>query len=175
MLVGSGGHDVGWVAEDQCHINKSQHASCRVLTSLPSVNRWSRGQNSICSSAYPCWQSHIQESAYVSGSTFISPLMVPSSISSSFREVVSIVSAFFAPSHPLDVPGCLPLFPPLVSSSRGKFMSFVLGTPPPDLDTQEIGHSLVVDQVEESIISDSYSDRHSSTADSGTMWSKQTA
>ena len=51
----------------------------------------------------------------------------------------------------------------------------MLGTPPPNLDTQEIGHSLVVDQDEESILSDRYSDHHSSTVDGGAMWSKQTA
>ena len=73
--------------------------------------------------------------------------------------------------NPLDAPGCLPVFLPLVSSSWGKV---TLGAPPPDLDTQEIGHSLAVDQDEESVLSDSYSDRHSGTADSGTMWSKQT-
>ena len=76
--------------------------------------------------------------------------------------------------NPPDVPGCLPLFPPLVSSSQGKVVSAMLGMPPPDLDTQEIGHSLVIDQDEESVLSDSYSDRHSSTVDSSTMWGKQT-
>ena len=71
---------LGWVGmmlegwqKDQCHVNKSQHASCQVLTSLPSINRWSKGQNSICSSAYPRWQSRIQASVYLSGSMFISP------------------------------------------------------------------------------------------------------
>ena len=56
----------------------------------------------------------------------------------------------------------------------GKVVSATLGAPPPNLDTQEIGHSLAVDQDEESILSDSYSDHHSSTVDSGTMQSKQT-
>ena len=46
--------------------------------------------------------------------------------------------------------------------------------PPPNLDTQEIRYSLAVDQDEESVLSDSYSDRHSSTVDRSTMWSKQT-
>ena len=77
--------------------------------------------------------------------------------------------------NPLDVPGHLPLFLPLVSSNWGKVMSAVLGMPPPNLDTQEIGHSLVVDQDEESVLSDSYSDCHSSTVDSSAMGSKQTA
>ena len=37
-----------------------------------------------------------------------------------------------------------------------------------------IGHSLVTDQDKESILSDSYSDHHSSTVDSGSMWGKTT-
>ena len=77
--------------------------------------------------------------------------------------------------NPLDVPGHLPLFLPLVSSSQGKVVSAALGVPPPDLDTQEIGHSLAVDQDEESVLSDSYSDYHSSAVDSSAMGSKQAA
>ena len=73
MLVGAGGHDVGWVAEDQCHVNKSHHASCQVLTSIPSINGQNKGQKLICSSVYPCWWSRIQASVYLSGSMFISP------------------------------------------------------------------------------------------------------
>ena len=68
----------------------------------------------------------------------------------------------------------LPLFPLLVSSSRGKVVSATLGVPPPNLDTQEIGHSLAIDQDEESILSNSYSDRHSSTVDSSAIWGKHT-
>ena len=46
--------------------------------------------------------------------------------------------------------------------------------PPPDLDADGIGQSLVTDRDEESILSDSYLDRHSHTADSSTMWGKPT-
>ena len=81
----------------------------------------------------------------------------------------------FGVLNPPNAPGHLPLFPLLVSSSQGKVVSAMLGTPPPDLDTKVIGHSLVTDQDEESILSDSYSDHHSSQVDSGTMWGKPTA
>ena len=71
--------------------------------------------------------------------------------------------------------GHLPLFPPLVSSGRGKVVSASAGcTPPPDIDTHGIGQSLVMDQDEESVLSDTYSDRHSSTVDSGVMWDRHT-
>ena len=76
--------------------------------------------------------------------------------------------------NPPNMPGHPLLFPPLVSSSRGKVVSAALGMPPPELDTQEIGHSLVIDQDEESILSDSYSDCHSSTVDSSAIWGKHT-
>ena len=76
--------------------------------------------------------------------------------------------------NPPNMPGHLSLFPPLVSSSQGKVVSAALVMPPPNLDTQEIGHSLAIDQDEESVLSDSYSDHHSSTMDSSTMWGKQT-
>ena len=76
--------------------------------------------------------------------------------------------------NPPNAPGCLPLFPPLVSSSRGKVVSTMLGVPPPSLDTHGIGQSLVTDQDEESILSDSYSDHHSNTLDSSIMWGKHT-
>ena len=75
--------------------------------------------------------------------------------------------------NPPNMPGCLPLFLPLVSSSWGKVVSTALGTPPPDLDAHGIGQALVTDQDEESILSNSYSDHHSHTADSSTMWGRQ--
>ena len=77
--------------------------------------------------------------------------------------------------NPPNTPEHLPLFPPLVSSSRGKVVSTTLGAPPPDLDADGIGQSLVTDRDEESILSDSYLDHHSHTADSSTMWGKPTA
>ena len=80
----------------------------------------------------------------------------------------------FGVLNPPNMPGCLPLFPPLVSSSRGKVVSAVLGTPPPYLDTQGIGQSLVTDQDEESVLSNSYSDHHSNTVDRSAMWGKHT-
>ena len=80
----------------------------------------------------------------------------------------------FGVLNPPNTPGRLPLFPPLLSSSRGKVVSATLGAPPPDLDTKVIGHSLATDQDEESILSDSYSDRHSSTVDCSAMWGKPT-
>ena len=74
--------------------------------------------------------------------------------------------------NPPTTPGCLPLFLLLVSSSWGKVVS---AAPPPNLDTQEIGHSLVIDQDEESVLSNSYSDHHFSTVASSAMWGKHTA
>ena len=74
--------------------------------------------------------------------------------------------------NPPNMPECLPLFQPLVSSSQGKVVSAALDTPPPDLDVHGIGQSLVTDQDEESVLSDSYSDCHSNTADSSTMWDR---
>ena len=68
------------------------------------------------------------------------------------------------------MPEHLPLFPPLVSSSRGKVVLAALGTPPPGLDTHGIGQSLATDQDEESILSDSHLDHHSNTLDSSIMW-----
>ena len=76
--------------------------------------------------------------------------------------------------NPPNTPGCLPLFPLLVSSSWGKVVSAMLGAPPPDLDTHGIGQSLVTDQDEEFILSDSYLDCHSNTVDSSVMWGKHT-
>ena len=75
--------------------------------------------------------------------------------------------------NPHHAPECLPLFPPLVPSSRGKVVSAVLGAPSPDLDADGIGQSLMTDRDEESVLSDSYSDHHSNTADSSTMWRRQ--
>ena len=72
-----------------------------------------------------------------------------------------------------NIPEHLLLFPPLVPSSRGKVVSATLGTPTPDLDAHDIGQSLVTDGDEESVISDSYSDRHSITTDSSTIWGRQ--
>ena len=72
--------------------------------------------------------------------------------------------------NPPNAPECLPLFPLLVPSSQGKVVSTALGAPPPDLGAHGIGESLVTDRDEESILSDSYSDRHSNTTDSSTMW-----
>ena len=76
--------------------------------------------------------------------------------------------------NPPNAPGCLPLFPPLVSSGRGKVVSATLGAPPPNLDTHGIGQSLVMDQDEESVLSDSYLDCHSNTVDSSVMWDRHT-
>ena len=76
--------------------------------------------------------------------------------------------------NPPNVPGCLPLFPPLVSSGRGKVVSAALGAPPPDIDMHGIGQSLAMDQDEESILSDSYSDHPSNTVDSSIMWDRHT-
>ena len=69
------------------------------------------------------------------------------------------------PEHP-------PLFPPLVTSSRGKVVSAVLGAPPPETKADGIEQSLIMDRDEESILSNSYSDRHSSTAGSSIVWGR---
>ena len=74
--------------------------------------------------------------------------------------------------NPPNMPGHLPLFPPLVSSSQGKVVSATLGKPPPDFDMHGIGQSLAMDQDEESILYDSYLDRHSNTVDSSIMWDR---
>ena len=74
--------------------------------------------------------------------------------------------------NPPYVSGCLPLFPPLVSSGQDKVVSAMLGAPPPDINTHGIGQSLVMDQDEESVHSDTYSDHHSTTVDSGVMWDR---
>ena len=76
--------------------------------------------------------------------------------------------------NPPNMPGHLPLFPPLVSSSRGKVVSAALGVPPPGLDMHGIGQSLAANQDEESILSDSHSDHLSTTLDSSIMWGKHT-
>ena len=72
-----------------------------------------------------------------------------------------------APEHP-------PLFPPLVSSSRGKTVSAALGAPPPGFEAHGIEQSLMTDRDEESVLSDSYSDRHSVNVDSSTTWGRPT-
>ena len=46
--------------------------------------------------------------------------------------------------------------------------------PPPNLDAHGIEQSLVTDQDEESILSNSYSDHHSNTVESSTMWGRYT-
>ena len=55
-------------------------------------------------------------------------------------------------------------------------MSAALGTPPREAKTEAITEgieqSLITDQDEESILSDSYSDRHSSTADISIVWGR---
>ena len=63
--------------------------------------------------------------------------------------------------NPPNVPECPPLFPPLVSSSRGKVVSAALGTPPPGFEAHGIEKALMTDRDAESILSNSYSDRHS--------------
>ena len=73
------------------------------------------------------------------------------------------------PPHVLE---CPLLFPPLVPTNRGKVASAALGTPPPEINADGIGQSLTTDRDEESILSDSYSDCHSTTADSSIMWGR---
>ena len=73
---------------------------------------------------------------------------------------------------PPPMPERLPLFPPLVTPSRGKVVSTMLGAPPPEAKTEGIEQSLITDWDEESVLSDSYSDRHSSTADTSIMWGR---
>ena len=73
---------------------------------------------------------------------------------------------------PPPVPECPLLFPPLVTPSRGKVVSAALGVPPPETKADGIEQSLIMDRDEESVLSDSYSDRHSSTADSSIVWGR---
>ena len=73
---------------------------------------------------------------------------------------------------PPPAPERLPLFPPLVTPSRGRVVSAALGAPPPETKTEGIEQSLMTDQDEESVLSDSYSDRHSSTADTSIGWGR---
>ena len=73
---------------------------------------------------------------------------------------------------PPPAPERLPLFPPLVTSSRGRVVSAALGAPPPETKTEGMKQSLMTDQDEESVLSDSYSDRHSSTADTSIVWER---
>ena len=72
--------------------------------------------------------------------------------------------------NPPNAPECLPLFPPLVPSTWGKVMSAATGALPTDPNVDDIGQFLVTDRDEESILSNSYLDCHSSTVDSSTMW-----
>ena len=71
--------------------------------------------------------------------------------------------------NPPHMPERPPLFPPLVPSTQAKVVSTVLGAPPPDVNADGIGQSLRTDWDEESILSDSYSDHHSTTTDSSTI------
>ena len=48
----------------------------------------------------------------------------------------------------------------------------MLGAPPPEIKADSIEQSLTMDRDEESILSDSYSDRHSSTANSSIVWGR---
>ena len=73
---------------------------------------------------------------------------------------------------PPPMPECLPLVPPLVTPSWGKVVSAALGAPPPEAKMEDIEQCLITDQDEESVLSDSYSDHHSSTADSSIMWGR---
>ena len=73
---------------------------------------------------------------------------------------------------PPPVPERLPLFPPLVAPSRGRVVSAALGAPSPETQTEGMRQSLMMDQDEESVLSDSYSDRHSSTADTSIVWER---
>ena len=75
--------------------------------------------------------------------------------------------------NPTHMPEHPPLFPPLVPSTWGKVVSTALGAPPPDVNADGIGQSLMTDRDEESILSNSYSDHHSTTIDSSTMWGRQ--
>ena len=74
--------------------------------------------------------------------------------------------------NPPHAPERPPLFPPLVPSTWGKVVSAVLGAPPPGINADSIGQSLMTDWDEESVLSDSYSDCHSATADSSIMWGR---
>ena len=67
-----------------------------------------------------------------------------------------------------------PLFLPLVSSSWDKIVSAALGAPPPGFEAHGIEQSLMTNRDEESVLSDSYSDRHSVNVDSSTTWGKPT-
>ena len=73
---------------------------------------------------------------------------------------------------PPPMPEHLPLFPPLVTPSRGRVVSTTLGAPPPETKTEGMRQSLMTDQDEESVLSDSYSDCLSSTADTSIMWER---
>ena len=73
---------------------------------------------------------------------------------------------------PQHVPEHLPLFPPLVPSTRGKVVSATLGAPPPEINVKGTGQSLTTDRDEESILSNSYLDHHSTTADSSITWGR---
>ena len=80
---------------------------------------------------------------------------------------LGILNPLNAPEHPL-------LFPLLVFPSRGKIVSAVLGVPPPGFEAHGLEQSLTTDWDKESVLSDSYSVRHSVTIDSSTMWGRPT-
>ena len=82
-------------------------------------------------------------------------------------KVLGVLNPPNAPEHP-------PLFPTLVSSSRGKVVSAALGVPPPSFKAHGIEKSLMTDWDEESVLSDSYSDRHSINVNSSTTWGRPT-
>ena len=67
---------------------------------------------------------------------------------------------------------CPLLFPPLVLSTWGKVVSAGLGAPPPEIKADGIEQSLTMDRDEESVLSNSYSDCHSTTADSSIVWGR---
>ena len=76
--------------------------------------------------------------------------------------------------NPPNAPEHLLLFPLLVSPYRGKIVSTALGALPPSFEAQGLKQSLVNNQDEESVLSDSYSDHHPITVDSSTMWGRLT-
>ena len=78
---------------------------------------------------------------------------------------LGVLDPLQAPEHPLP-------FPPLVPSTRDKVVSTSLDMPPQEINVDGIGQSLTMDWDEESILSNSYSDRHSATADSSIIWGR---
>ena len=56
--------------------------------------------------------------------------------------------------------------------SQGKVVSAMLGAPPPETKADDIEQSLIMDRDEESVLSNSYLDHHSSITDSSIMWGR---